>query len=468
MSAAGRTHLYELDLIRSVTALAVVGVHVTTYTLVLAHSGSGALVQNAVVSALHFTREIFLAITAFVLVHTYNGKPLSARTFWRKRGIGVLVPYVAWSLFYEWRTKPPLPPWPWLLRALGDVLTGSASFQLYFILLSLELYLILPWFLAFIAWASKHPWRTLGISLAVQVLFLAADYRFVQVGPFAGTLFGRWLTGNQDRFLPFYQLNIVLGGLAALHMREVQAFLRRHGGLVIAGLALALALLEGNLLYQTNVTHEGIGYGISVLQPAMAVYAVAVAAFLYWLACRWATARAPRPPRGQGFWLLIANVSFGIYLTHAYVLDIAMSHVVPHLQGIRPEPLVVAGVWALVAGTSVAICIAWLYIPGLCRLIGRPCALRRDVGVGRRLDEQLVAAQWRLYALGSTVRSSLRMPSIFDQAYQAPLGPRDSMHDNRAADVVADNVPDHGSMLAGASAAEASASGTWSTAEADV
>ncbi len=57
-------------------------------------------------SALHFTREIFIAITAFVMVYGYVNRPFRAKAFWRKRGLGVLLPYVLWSLFYEVASKP--------------------------------------------------------------------------------------------------------------------------------------------------------------------------------------------------------------------------------------------------------------------------------------------------------------------------------------------------------------------------
>ena len=87
-----REHLYEIDLIRSVTAICVVGVHAVAFTVILAHTDLGVLAQNAVVSALHFTREIFLSITAFVMVYGYANRPFSFLTFWRKRGLGVLVP----------------------------------------------------------------------------------------------------------------------------------------------------------------------------------------------------------------------------------------------------------------------------------------------------------------------------------------------------------------------------------------
>lgn len=383
---SARDHLYEIDVIRAVTALCVVGVHAVAFTVVLAQGPLGQQLQNAAVSALHFTREIFIAITGFVLVYTYANRPFSARAFWRKRGIGVLLPYVLWSLFYEWRTKPPLPPAPWLLRTAGDLVTGSASFQLYFILLTLEFYLILPWFLPFMRRAGKRPWRLLAASCALQLLGLFLDYRYLQAGPFAATALGQFLNTNQSRLLPFYQLYMIVGALAAMYVTRVRAFVLSHGMWTVAGLAVGLGLLWGNFAYQVSVAHGGVGYAISVFQPAMAVYALAVSAFLYWVAYRWAVARAPAPPRGHRFWLLLSNASFGIYLMHAYILNVAMDQFVPRLSGAWPEPLRVGLVWALVAATTAALCSLWLYVPGLSRLVGRPCALRRDAGIGRRLD----------------------------------------------------------------------------------
>jgi hypothetical protein len=404
-----QSHLYELDVVRGVTALAVVGVHVTAFTIILANTPADQLLQNAAVSALHFTREIFIAITAFVMVYVYAGRPFSAKTFWRKRGIGVLIPYVVWSVFYDVVTKPALPPLQWLLRIVGEILVGGASFQLYYILLTLEFYLVLPWFLSFMARAGKRPWRLLGISFAVQVVVLALDYHFVQSGPLSTGALGQNLLAGQDRFLPLYQLYMVAGGLAAMYRTQVQAFLRAHGAWMFAALALALALLWGNLVYQADVTHAGMTYGIAVFQPAMAVYGLAVSAFLYWVTSRWAASRAPGPPRGHQFWLVLSNASFGIYLMHAYLLDLALKYLVPHLPGHGPAALQVGLVWALVAGGTVALCVLWLYVPGLSRLIGRPCALRPDFAVARWLDAAGASARLWLGGLPRALRPLRRV-----------------------------------------------------------
>ena len=389
-------------MIRSVTAIGVVGVHAVAFTVILTHTEAGLLAQNAVVSALHFTREIFLAITAFVLVYGYANRPFSTRVFWRKRGLGVVLPYVVWSVFYELATKPPLPPGQWLLRMAGDLLTGSASFQLYYILLTLEFYLVLPWFLWLIVHAGRRPWLLLGVSGALQVALLTLDYRYVETGPFSTTALGAYINLNQARFLPMYQFYAVLGGVAALYLPQVRAFVLRHGRWTIAVLALGLAMLWGDLLYQVEVSHMSIGYGITVFQPAMVVYAIGIATFFYWIAWRWAISRAPQAPRGARFWGLLSDTSFGIYLVQAIVLDQVIAHVVPVLPTWTPEPLRVGLIWALVASVTVGICVVFLYTPVLSRLIGRPWALRRDRGVGRwfvaasqRLAPSQLAPNWR-------------------------------------------------------------------------
>jgi len=202
-----------------------------------------------------------------------------------------------------------------------------------------------------------------------------------------------------------YQFYAVLGGVAALYMRQVRAFVLRHGRLVVAAFALGLALLWGNLWLQTAVWHKSISYGISVFQPAMVIYAIGIAAFLYWLATRWATRRAPHPPRGAGFWVLLSNASFGVYLIHAYILEQAMVYLVPNLPALLPEPLRVALTWALVAGVTVGICVVFLYTPLLSRLIGHPSMLSREQGLGRWLANAAQAGGHVGQSLSRVLRS---------------------------------------------------------------
>ena len=80
-----RPHIYELDPLRICTALGVVAVHVLAFTAFLNHSDLGTQVQNAVVVALHFTRAVFMFVTAFALVYVYYGKPFALKQYWIKQ-----------------------------------------------------------------------------------------------------------------------------------------------------------------------------------------------------------------------------------------------------------------------------------------------------------------------------------------------------------------------------------------------
>src|SRR5262249_32830172 len=147
--------------------------------------------------------------------------------------------------------------------------------------------------------AGRQPWRLLGISLAVQIVLMALDYRYIQTEPFASNPVGAFINLNQTRFLPAYQFYVVLGGLAALYMSEIRAFLLRYGGWTVMALVISLGLLIGNTWYQVRIDHQLLTYGITVFQPLMPLYALAVSAFLYWIAYRWAISRAPLPPSGH-------------------------------------------------------------------------------------------------------------------------------------------------------------------------
>jgi membrane-bound acyltransferase YfiQ involved in biofilm formation len=385
-------------MVRSVTALGVVGVHVAAFTIILIHTPIGIELQNAAITVLHFTREIFIAITGFVMVYIYGGKPFPVRRFWRKRGLGVFLPYVLWSLFYDWYSVPHTSITFFAGRSIADILTGSASFQLYYILLTLEFYLVLPWFLRFIHWSRERPWQVLGASFALQVVILTLDYHFIQSGPFSQTPFGQYLNTYQGRYLPLYQFYMVIGGMGALYIDQLRAFVRTHGRLVLGALALGLALMWGMLVLQVNVLGQSMAYAVSVFQPAMAVYAVGMSLFLYSASYRWATRRAPAAPRAYGFWLLLSDVSFGIYLVHAYFLNITMQSIVPLLPAVIPEPLRVALVWVIVAGESVALCAALLYVPVLSRLVGRPSRTDPSALAGQ------IANAWRVLRTGATWR----------------------------------------------------------------
>lgn len=367
-----RKHLHELDLIRIVTALGVVGVHVAYYTVFLNATATGAAIQHGVESSLHFTREVFMFTTAFVLTYAYAGKPFALKTFWRKRGIGVVLPYTAWTIIYVWLAAPQQSLSRLASTSALDVLNGNASYQLYYILLTIEFYLVFPLFLRILPFLDRHRWKAIAVSGLLELALMAVDYHTVQTPAVAATPVGIFLTQFQERFVLIYQFYFVLGGLAALHLDTLRAWIPRHSRLLIGGFALVFAGFWGHYLLAIGPLGESVTYAKSVLQPMMVIYSVAVLGLLGWVACRWAGARtAAGAPRGARTWQTLADAAFGVYLIHPLFLTVALQYLVPNLPGAWPVALRVALVWVFTAGCTVLLSIALMRTPILSRLVGR-------------------------------------------------------------------------------------------------
>ncbi len=225
---ARRPHVYELDPLRTVTAASVVAVHAIALTVFLNHSDIGVQVQNAIVVALHFTREVFIFVTAFALVYVYYGKPFALKRFWARRSIGTLLPYCIWSVVYVWVNVPGQTPVAFIKTATVDILTGNASYQLYYILLTLQFYIILPLFLLFLKRVAHHPWKALTISFAIQVVLFYADYHLLQQGTLASSGFWQFFAQYQNRFVLVYQFYFVLGGFTALYFQQIRSYVLHY------------------------------------------------------------------------------------------------------------------------------------------------------------------------------------------------------------------------------------------------
>src|SRR5260370_4081168 len=345
-----RPYIYELDLMRPVTAVTVVAVHGLSGTQMLNHTQAGLQVQNGIFTSVSVTREVFMFITALAVTCVSFGRPFSGKRFWAKRSIGILVPYCIWSIAYTWVNTSQHSPAAFTKLALFNILTGNASYQLYYILLTLQLDLVLLLFVLFLKHIKHHPWRSLSMSFALQVRLMYVDYRYRQQGTLASSGVWQVVVAYQDRFLLTYQFYFILGGLAALSLQQERAFVLRHGKWIVSGFVLALAALWVHFLLRVDVYHESLGYATSVLPPMMTFYSPVVIVLLCWLACRWANTDIGRAhPKGYRFWHTLSNASFGIYLVHVFILTALLQRVVPLMPEAWPVALRVFLTWFLTA-----------------------------------------------------------------------------------------------------------------------
>lgn len=367
-----KPHLRQLDRLRIITALSVVAVHVLGNSSFLDQHFGALVIQNMFVTSFHFTREVFMFVTALALTYVYYGKPFATGHFWRRRALGVLLPYSAWSVIYVLANVRPTSIGQFLWSSFIAILTGDASYQLYYIMLTLEFYIIFPALLRILPALARHLKATLAISFTLEVLILFADHQLlplISLSPGVASFISQFL----DRFVLVYQFYFILGALAALHLPEIKAFMLSHGRWMIAAGIIALVGLEVNYLVQVGPTPSAMGRAVAVLQPMMAPYSVGAIAFLYWLALTLAERATRRKAvRTERVWHQLSDAAFGVYLVHPIFIGSVLFVFVPLVRWTLPTGLTIFLVWVIASVCSVASTVLLLRTPILSRLVGRP------------------------------------------------------------------------------------------------
>ena len=152
-------------------------------------------------------------------------------------------------------------PWGGLAQLCGFLLSGNAHYHLYFLLVSMQFYLLFPLFRRLlVATRGRH----LLVLLAAAVLQVLVDLWIHDPAP----------TGLKADLLPYagsfvgsYVFFLTLGGVVALHRERVMGALRRRPALVVAAVVVTGAAAEG--CYQWSVASgTNPQFASDVFQPS--------------------------------------------------------------------------------------------------------------------------------------------------------------------------------------------------------
>ena len=377
-----RPHLDAVDVVRVAMIAGVIAVHVVAYT-----TNPEDLVVGAANAFLHINREVFFFLTTFVLCYTYASRHRwSVTSFWKKRYLLVGVPYLAWSFVYFLADGGAYRPWSApAQRLLGDLLAGTARYHLYFLLVTMEIYAIFPLLLWLLRATRRHHGLLLAASLAVQTAFTATLHYARNAAPHAPGLLGAWMR-HPDPVVFSYQLYLVAGGVAALHLEELTEWVRSHR--VAVHLLVAGGLAAGLVSYVLD--HLGAGMDAAaageVFQPMIAVTTAASVLGLFALGVRWADRGPDR--RFRRAVRTSSDATFGVYLAHPLLLQgllilaapLAARTVTGQVPSLLVLPLDVLVVVPLLLAVLVAV-VAWtrrtpasLFVAGRARLRDRGVA----------------------------------------------------------------------------------------------
>ncbi|GAA1873681.1 acyltransferase [Pseudonocardia ailaonensis] len=292
----------QAEMVRVLTFACVIAVHTLSTTQPL-----DGVTPNAVVMLLHFTREAFFVLTAFVLTVRHLDRGPRPVPFWKRRFLLVGVPYVVWTLIYtglQWATAAPASAGQALADLGINLGTGVGWFHLYFLLVSLQFYLLFPLFRRLMRATHGHHLLLLAASFLLQI---GIDLVLHDPAP----------TGLKAVLLPYagsfvlsYQFFLVLGGVVAMHLDAVVAWVRRLPWVVAAVVVVSGAGAE--LWYLRSVAAgQPAAFAADVFQPVMIVWSVAVVAGFFTLGTVW---RVPRVID------LASERSFGVFLVHPAIL----------------------------------------------------------------------------------------------------------------------------------------------------
>jgi peptidoglycan/LPS O-acetylase OafA/YrhL len=300
-----RRWLGQVDAMRPIKQAGVVSTHsILFFAPAAATVGSGAALL-----LLHVSREGFFFISACMLTYAYADlrlrDPGGLRRFYRRRIVSVVIPYLCWNLIYFCYLLPKA-HYASVGQALGHLawIVAIGYYQLYFLLVIMQFYLVFPLVLMLLRRTSGHHGLVLAAAAAAQVVIAIATHW--QLLP---ALMLRY--AQQDALS--YLLYLIGGSVVAFHLDEVHAWVVRHTRLILASTLAAALVAEGiYFLAQEGVTTV-LGSGNDPFQPSVIPFNIGAITCGYLAGV--ALVRPGRSPRTKAAVRLGSDDSYGTYLS---------------------------------------------------------------------------------------------------------------------------------------------------------
>jgi peptidoglycan/LPS O-acetylase OafA/YrhL len=344
-----RQRLDQVDAMRPMKQAGVLSTHVLIFFAPAAASVS----SGAALLLLHVSREGFFFVSACMLTYAYQdiGKGGLGR-FYRRRFVSVGIPYLCWTVIYFLYGLP------------------TAHYQLYFLLVIMQFYLVFPLVVKMLRRARGHHGVIIAAAALVQVTLTILMHW--QVMP--PLLRGVWA----QREAMTYVLYLIGGSVAAFHLDAVNDWLRWHVRLVIA--LTAAAALGAEAIYflaETGVT-TALRSGNDPFQPSVIPFNVGAIACMYLAGV--ALVKPGRSRRMRAAVRSGSDNSYGIYLAQMLFISALIWFGWAKLGSVLWWPLLCAATVIIVCLGCVALTSLLARTPLAVPLTGRqqqPWATRR-------------------------------------------------------------------------------------------
>lgn len=303
-----KERINSLKYMRVVAMSLVVLIHTTG--IALSHVPSESPLYQFYLLLNVFTRfegPVFVFLSGLVLFYNYDDRPFNLETwlgFYRKRFMYILGPYLVWSLFYEvFSHYMGIREYISIENVFHHLLEGGSNYQLYFIMILVQLYFLMPIFIFLI---KRYP-------MIRRNLFLygfAAEFIYQVLNNKYG-----WI---DFPFFMVYLGSFLLGGWVGVHYQKMKHPWNGLKATVMSVVTVFLGIIFMELYLKHNILRQPIMPYASFKLIAMVYYCLAT--YVLFKLCIRVEGIASRPVKDAVEQLRL--YSFGYYLVHPFILHL--------------------------------------------------------------------------------------------------------------------------------------------------
>ncbi|MBR4904073.1 MAG: acyltransferase [Selenomonadaceae bacterium] len=305
-----KPYLKSIEYIRGLAMLGVVAIHTGSQYLLNPTPNIHLVVLFEIVS--RFSVPIFFFISAFGLFYKMDlSEPFDYGKFLRRRFKAVLIPYLIWSTLYivhdNWFNGWQL--FPEFDYAAEIYFFGLAKYHLYFLVILIWFYLLMPLWIYFVKQMTP---KKLILLLAAQILF---DYWSSYCIAGSENLFIKW---RLNWLVLHYVFIFILGGVLGVHSQKFFAWCEANKKIVGASFLITLTTLLSwfyLLIYVRNFSPLDAVNTAHQLSPLGIFYTIAASIFFFTL-----FQFGKFPARIKNFLSLLGKNSYFVYLAHPFAI----------------------------------------------------------------------------------------------------------------------------------------------------
>lgn len=252
--------------------------------------------------------SLFIMLVGIVFFYNYRTRVLTKdvfKSYFKKRVTYIIIPYIVWSVFYEFFNVHLGARAFVLEEAWHRLLNGESHYQLWFIYLIVQFYLVFPIILVIVRhskFLQKYLWL-IGFLIEFIFFVLNMEYRL------ASTHF----------FLNYFAA-FSLGAWIGLHYETVSAKITSRK-IMLAGAGSLLCGIIFISIHYRNLFGERVLIPIAYYRLIGIVYLTLGALFFFYIAEKFVEFFGQKTTAKLKY---VASYSFGYYLVHPFILYYVM------------------------------------------------------------------------------------------------------------------------------------------------